>query len=206
MYDSPEAATYRTDIKGWVNSSGQYWNDEHMARWTSCTHMTCSCGKIYEKGRVRCRFCQAKKDMEDYYALPMIEWDGESPVCDYDGNTYFFDHESVMDILFDVLKDAKKNGYEPEAQLVICEPNYLHTLDSEDWCDDLAEDGELPDAVSVALDAFNEVIKAQGPSCWMPGKQRINMEPLWKKLKEDLDEENAAKAKQADQEEASGNS
>ena len=100
MYDSPEAATYRTDIKGWVNSSGQYWNDEHMARWTSCTHMTCSCGKIYEKGRVRCRFCQAKKDMEDYYALPMIEWDGESPVCDYDGNTYFFDHESVMDILF----------------------------------------------------------------------------------------------------------
>ena len=74
--------------------------------------------------------------MEDYYALPMIEWDGESPVCDVPENNYFCDHESVLEILFDVLKEAKKHGEEPEAQVVICEPNYLHTLDSEEWGDD----------------------------------------------------------------------
>ena len=32
--------------------------------------------------------------------------------------------------------------------------------------------------------------KAQGPSCWYPGKQRINMEPLWAELKADLEKEN----------------
>lgn len=33
MFDSPEAATYRTDIKGWVSRDGRYYGeDERGAR------------------------------------------------------------------------------------------------------------------------------------------------------------------------------
>ena len=55
----------------------------------------------------------------------------------------------------------------------------------------VADDGELSDDVGKAIDAFNAVLKAQGPSCWYPGKQRINMEPLWAELKADLEKEKA---------------
>jgi len=72
---------------------------------------------------------------------------------------------------------------------VICEPRYLHQLDGSEWEDDLADEGELSDEVGEALDALNAVLKAQGPSCWYPGKQRINMEPLWAELKADLAKE-----------------
>src|ERR1700733_3026068 len=84
MYDSQEAATYRTDIKGWVSKDGLFYGDnpssEHGARWSGCTHMVCECGNVYGKGRVRCDSCQAKITSEKYYALPMIEWDRTTPV------------------------------------------------------------------------------------------------------------------------------
>ena len=67
---------------------------------------------------------------------------------------------------------------------------YLHLIDCETWSDDLADEGELSDEVGAAVDALNAVLKAQGPSCWYPGKQRINMEPLWAELKADLEKEN----------------
>jgi hypothetical protein len=75
--------------------------------------------------------------------------------------------------------------------VVICEPHYLHQLDGSEWEDDLADEGELSDEVGEALDALNAVLKAQGPSCWYPGKQRIDMEPLWAELKADLEKEKA---------------
>ena len=151
--------------------------------------MTCACGRVHDKGRTICRACEAKIDREKYYALPMVEWDETTPVCDYKSDNYFWDIEDVLEHLFDILEDAQKNGYEPESRLVLCEPHYLHQLDGCEWEDDLADEGELSDEVGAAVDALNAVLKAQGPSCWYPGKQRIDMEPLWAELKADLAKE-----------------
>jgi hypothetical protein len=85
----------------------------------------------------------------------------------------------------DMLEEAKDKDYEPEIQVVLCEATYLHPLDSDIWSDELPEDRELPDAVAVALDAFNKVLEAQGPSCWYAGKTRIDVDYLWKQLKEE---------------------
>ena len=195
MYDSPEAAT-RVDMPGWKSRLGHFYpgdnaSSEHGARWSGCTHMTCACGRVHDKERTICRACEAKIDCDKYYALEMVEWDETTPVCDYKSDNYFWDREDVLEHLFDVLEDAQKNGYEPESRLVICEPRYLHPIDCETWSDDLADEGELSDEVGAAVDALNAVLKAQGPSCWYPGKQRINMEPLWAELKADLEKEKA---------------
>ena len=195
MYDSPEAAA-RVDMPGWKSRLGHFYpgdtkSSEHGARWSGCTHQKCACGKVMRQGETRCDSCQAKIDCEKYYALEMVEWDETTPVCDYKSDNYFWDREEALEHLFDVLEDAQKNGYEPEARLVLCEPRYLHPLDGSEWEDDLADEGELSDEVGEAIDALNAVLKAQGPSCWYPGKQRIDMDALWKELKEDLEKEKA---------------
>ena len=203
MYDSPEAATKIT-MDGWKSRLGHFYpgdnaSSEHGARWSGCTHMVCECGKVYDKGRVRCKSCQAKLDSEKYYALELVEWDGIAPVCDFTTDKYWFDKDSLMDDMFWALDDAKKRGEEPVMHIVLCEPQHLHLLSAEDWCDDLAEDGELPDAVCEAIDVFNKLLKNQAPSCWFPGKQRIDVDAIWKELKEDLAKEEAVEVEQARQ-------
>jgi len=195
MYDSPEAATYRTNISGWIASTGQFWgNDEHMARWSGCTHMTCACGKVFDKRTLRCDSCQAKASMEKYYALPMVEWDGVTPVCTFDDDRYFFSEEEVLDWM------ADQDPETAEVRLVLCEPGRLGYVSEDNWADDLPEDGELPGAVQMALDALNEAIKNAPTVCWWAGKQRINVEPLWAQLKADQAKEQDSSKAEREQE------
>lgn len=184
MYDSPEAAT-RVDLRGWKSRLGHFYpgdnpSSEHGARWSGCTHMICECGNVHDKGRIRCDSCQAKIDAEKYYALPLVDWDEETPVSD--GDNYWFDKDSLLEDMYEVREEAKKRGQEPVMHIVLCEPHYLHLLSPEEWQDDLPEDGDLPDIVIEAMDVFNALLKNQPPACWFHGKKRIDVEALWKEL------------------------
>ena len=185
MFDSPEAATYRTDIKGWVSRDGLFYGDnpssERGARWSGCTHQTCDCGRVHEKSRTICDSCYAKQRSDKYYALPMVEWDGDTPVCTWDDDQFFFDEGSLLDWMADL---DYENGERPEVQLVLCKPGKLHLLDTDDWCDDLPDDGELPDEVMVKLGELNDALRNAPTVCWHPGNVRINVDALWEQLKE----------------------
>lgn len=187
MYDSPEAAT-RVEMPGWKSRDGIFYpgdnpSSERGARWSGCTHMTCECGNVYGKGRVRCDSCQSKMDTEKYLALPVEEWDGEEPVCTYKDDRFFFDEESLLDWMSDLEFDAHEmGGGRPTVQLVKCESRGLSMIEEDHWCDELPEDGELPDDIAMALDALNKVIKESTYKVWWPGKIRINVDALWKEL------------------------
>jgi len=58
-------------------------------------------------------------------------------------------------------------------RLIICEPNYLPLLDYDYGCDELADEGELPDAVIQAIEDFNKIIKETGAVSWSPGKKAV---------------------------------
>ena len=200
MFDSPDAATYRTDIKGWVSRTGQFYGDgpgaERGARWAGCTHEVCPCGNTHDKSRIICDSCYAKKQTEKYYSLPVVDWDETTPVCEFQNDKFFFDVESLLDEMYWQLEEAKKRQEEPEMQIVLCEPHYLHLLDGDEWSDDIPDEGDgLSEEVGAAIDALNAVLKTQGPSCWYPGKVRINMEPLWERIKTDLEKEKNDEAK-----------
>ncbi len=170
-YDSPEAATYKTGLSGWVNRSGQFWGeDEHMARWSGCTHQLCGCGAVIEKGRGRCRSCQGTKDMVTYHALPVEKWDGTTPLCVFNEERFFFG-EDVLDYLAD-------HPEPEEVRICKCKPGYLGQISSENWCDDLPEDGELPGEVEAAVEALNKVIAAAGPVCWWEDAIAIDVADL----------------------------
>lgn len=191
MYDSPEAAIFKTGLSGWVSRNGQYWGqDEHMARWCGSTHRTCeTCGAVYEN-RSYCSPCHQKKRQEQFLALPEEDWDGTGPVCLWDDDKYFWDEDSLVEYMYELLEECGENE-EPSLGVVKCEPQHLHTVDYDTWCDELPDegDGELPEEVAVKVEELNKAIRESGPVSWWAGKIRVNLEPFWKKLREELEEE-----------------
>ena len=63
MFDSDEAAQYKTNLSGWVSRDNHFFGeDEHMARYVGCTHRKCEdCGEPTEKGWLVCDNCREKR-------------------------------------------------------------------------------------------------------------------------------------------------
>lgn len=186
MYESQEAATYRTDIKGWVSRDGLFHGDspgsECSARWSGCTHQVCACGTVHEKSRSICDKCISKQRNERYLSMPVVEWDESTPVCVFDDDRYFFDVDSLLDWMADLKETTEAEGAKPWVQLVVCTPHHLGIIDRDHWCDDLAEDGDLPDEVAQKLEELNDAISRAPVVSWFPGKTRVDVDALWARL------------------------
>lgn len=169
----PIAATYRTDIHGWVSRNGTFHGDgpsgESMARWEGCTHRACErCGKPCKKHWLKCADCRAVMDRERFAARPRAEWNGSDLLYSDALDEYFTDLSEAQDRL-------EEGQTLADLMLVICEPNYVTPLESDYCCDDLPEDGDLPDTVADAMDAFNEAVAGIVLS-WSPGKFALKLD------------------------------
>lgn len=162
---SEESAKFVTGISGWVDRDGRFWgNDERMARYCGSTHKHCECGEVVEQ-RSYCKSCARKKDIEKYQKAQKIEWDREIPIYSQYYDEYFFDCDTLTDFMIEqAVKDPE------ELELFICEPVKLSEIQSDYWCDDLPENGELPPVIEEALDALNAAIRESDPVSWTPGK------------------------------------
>jgi hypothetical protein len=171
LFDSDEAAQYRTNLSGWVSRHGHYWGvDERAARYDGCTHTRCEdCGEPVDRGRLICPKCHEKRQVKRYNTMPQEEWDGKGMLYSDAADKYFLDLDDAEDFLED------EEGTIESLRLIICEPNYLPLIPDDYGCDELAEDGELPDAVIDAIEKFNEVIRKTGAVSWYPGKKRIKL-------------------------------
>jgi hypothetical protein len=169
IYDSPEAASYRTNIEGWVSSFGRFWGmDEHMARWEGCTHQRCNCGNLMSKNYTKCDDCIEKGNRERYNALPVKEWEGEF-LYSHSADKYFFNDDDVMEYLEEEETDFNS------LRMVVCEPNYLGTIELDS--SEFPEDQEYEDVVDKSLrdmvDALNLKIREHKPISYSPGKVRV---------------------------------
>jgi len=166
-YDSPEAASIKT-VTGWVDRHGRFWgNDEHMARWSGCTHQKCpKCGSL-KKARGYCKPCHEAGEIEKWQAMPRMPWDGMAMLYSQAADRYFSDIEAVDDYCNDSKSDVES------LRLVICTPNIALPIDPEEhYSDDMPEDGgNLPIALQEAFAALNDAIRACAePLSWSPGK------------------------------------
>lgn len=177
MYDSPEAAIYRTDIKGWVSANGLFYGDgesgERAARYDGATHRKCEECTVVIKNRsyTVCDSCLRKRRQIKYNNMPFKEWDGGTPLVLFDDDKYFFDEESILDYAEDC--EMKPEGL----MLVICEPNHYGFISDDYWEDVLPEDGEVDDALRKKVDELNEFIKTLPPASWSAGKFRTSYKP-----------------------------
>lgn len=169
MFNSDEAAQYKTGLSGWVSSNGHYWgNDERAARYDGCTHRACEdCGEPTEKGWLVCNKCREIRDEKRYQAMPKEVWNGKGMLYSDFANKYFQDWDEVEGYCEDEELTMEK------LRLIICEPQSLPLLAYDYGCDELPEDGELPDNVIKAIDDFNKVIKDTGAVSWIPGKKAV---------------------------------
>jgi hypothetical protein len=158
-YDSTEAAQFKTGISGWVSSDGRFWGkDEHMARYTGCTHMLCDCGATIKRGYSRC----------EWATLPYVAWDGKAPVCTYDGEHYFFTEEDLIDYL----DENKLNG--SDVMLVFCESISYSEIDYSYWGDEAHEDWEPPKELVEAVEKVNNLLRDLPPHSYTVGKIRTS--------------------------------
>ncbi len=172
--DSPEAATYKANIEGWVSSTGHFFGKgqgaEQAARYKGSTHARCDCGGAAKHPYTACEDCRHKNRIKRYNELPFKEWDKQEPVCLYDGDEYFFSEEDLAEYLV----EREMNG--SDIMLVICEPIEFSVIDYETIAPAVHEDWE-PNAKLVNLvKDFNNSLRQLSTNTWMPGKTRTSYE------------------------------
>lgn len=175
MYDSDEAAQYRTGLSGWVSRDGHFFGDgpqaEEAARYDGCTHRTCEqCGEPSRKGFTWCEACREKRDIERYAAMPRAAWDGVAMIYSEWADCYF-DSPWEAEEYLGVLDSPATVG---DLRLVICEPVYCPELSLDDFHDDLPEDGDPPDELVAAIEAFNAATRGLLMS-WRPGSFALDL-------------------------------
>lgn len=170
MFDSDEAAHQYT-MAGWLSRNGRFFAEEALARYDGCTHRSCEeCGAPTPKHSPICPDDQKKKRDAKYAALPLVEW-GDGPACIFDDDTFFSDEE-------DAIEWCEENDVDPSrVQLVACKPVMAWELEaSEEYQDELPEDGEVPSEIAVAFRDLNKAIRScKTPLCWRPVDARVDL-------------------------------
>ena len=169
----PSIVEYKTNIKGWVGKDGRFYGeDKGLAIYANSTHKKCDEGHIYSRGWISCPECEAAKRPTKYMQMPFKEWDGETPLCLYMSDQYFFSSDDIEDYLD--CEDLESSDLE----LVICEPNYLWEVSTDYWEDVFPEDMDLKDVASKELveklKELNELIQKETPVSWGEGKFRTD--------------------------------
>lgn len=173
LKDSPESATFRTDISGWVSAKGHFYGkDESLARYDGSTHKPCTtCGKLSKKEWAYdvCNDCLHEKQVEKIRQRETVPYNPETPVVIANSDIYFFDEESLWEHLSD------SEAPEGSILLEVCEPQYLNEINSEIWERVLPMDGEVEDIISKEVldlvDQLNAKIREHPPVSWIPGKK-----------------------------------
>ncbi|HDI3289750.1 TPA: hypothetical protein PMD71_002816 [Vibrio cholerae] len=172
--DSPEAAQYKTGLSGWVSRDGRFYgNNEELAKYAGSTHKKCKCGEIIPKSSY-CYPCHEKKEIENFFNMPIIEWDGSDMLYDQNTDKYFSDIEDIHEHYELEGMDVK------EAMIIVCKPNYAREIESDYWCDDLPQDMSFEENSAVddeTLDLLNKLnakLKKTVLS-YSPGNKRINI-------------------------------
>jgi hypothetical protein len=166
-----DEAAKQVTVTGWVSRHGRFYGDaERSARWDGCTHIVCACGAPQEKGYTHCQACRDKRDRERWEAMPVVDWDGETPLVCYRSDEWFFNTDQLVE-------HCEDNEIEiGDLMLVNGAPIYARQIDEDYWSDDLAEDCELPKPIRDALNQFNAAVAAyKEPLSWHMGKYRVRV-------------------------------
>lgn len=148
------------------------------------THVDCdACGIEFKKRYTyesTCASCQHKKNIDKYYNMPLVEWDGEVLLFDYlNDDKFFSDTEEILDY-------CEENEIEPkDLMLVICATSNFSTIDCYDqWQDEVHEDWEPSAEFEQKLKEFNDFLTKESTKTWFPTDKRVDVsELLTKKIK-----------------------
>lgn len=151
----------------------RYWADR-ISKDQLATHADCiDCGSEFEKDytyQKRCFNCDAKKDSENYAKLPLVEWDGKTPLCIWGDDQYFFSEDDIEQYCEDHEVDKS------QLRLELCKETAFGQINiGEIFMDDLHEDWEADAELSELEDKLNAYLKTASTRTWVPGNKRVQL-------------------------------
>ena len=180
LFPEDDIVEYRTNIEGWVGKidSRFYGKEEALDRCMNSTHKKCDkCGGTVEKYSY-CKPCAHKRSVERYFEMEFEEWDGETPLCLYDSDRFFWDADSIEDYLDDF--DEEDCPSPEDLPLVICKPQYFHEIDVYHFWEELfPEDCDMSDYpdLNEKVEELNKFIREyRTPASWVPSNKRTTYE------------------------------
>lgn len=177
-----EAASYKTDIKGWVSRNGRFYGEEeYFARLDGCTARHCEkCGKTTQnKSYLLCEECREKNNHEIYNKMPEKDYEEGMVLYSNVYDFYFYDNEEINDFIYTINTETNKKISITDMDLIICDANYCPEIDYEALCDDKISMDEnydcIPRQVLDAVKECNDIIrKCKTVLSYEPGKFRLN--------------------------------
>jgi hypothetical protein len=173
-----QAAEHKTiSLTGWVcKSCGRFYGTgESTARYCCAPDLPCGtegCKGRADKPYIHCRQCRGTNDLKKWLSLPEVPWDGETPLCLFDDDQYFFSIEDLDDYL-------EENKMEIEdVQVVICEKADKPYFSITDFlCDYMPEDEDVDDAEEIDK-IVNDWIRDRVMETWEGSKTRPTVASL----------------------------
>ena len=169
-----EAASYHTNIKGWVDRHGNLFDDEETARYSGATHKRCkNCYQLVEKSYVFCKVCQDAIQFERYNKMEKVKWDGETPLYSEKYDVYFYSIDNIINYANDHISEFDFTTYD-DMRPVLCVEVELHKIPIDYWEDmyDYSDNKELEDAIND----FNLVLGDIKTNCWEPSDYRVSID------------------------------
>ena len=182
-----EAATYFTDIKGWVSSKGNFFGeDEEVARYDGSTHTVCStkdCGEIVEKYKIFCDKCTHNNYIKRFNNLPVSDYKNEDCNVIFSDllEEYFSDESDLYDRISEYcIKNSidKDNFDESLFRLQPCKEIKLSEIQESDiLSEDIFSDYDikLPREIIIYLDLLNKEINDFKTGIYEPKNKRLSI-------------------------------
>lgn len=166
--DSDKAATFSTELNGWVDRHGIFFGtNEYDARLSGATHVRCiGCGKPMLFGNYpKCDNCYSMERKKEYNKLKKKVWEDKSiPLTMYDGEVFFYSTEELREYC-----DLHKTSPD-KLLLVLCEPIVFPGICRDVWDDYYSNELNLPTELEVALEEFNNKVNEFNKinkECWV---------------------------------------
>lgn len=178
FFDDPNLVEYRTDLEGWTGPDRLYYGKgeegERRARYGNSTHRKCECGEIFPKNSF-CRVCSEKKYKENFLKLEEVEWDGESMMCERNGDIFFSDMDEVLEY-------CEENAIKIEdLELMLCEKSVnisqvnIDELNEEYVTEDGRGVSDWHPEIAEKVKELNELIRNTKPKLWFQTNKRIKI-------------------------------
>jgi hypothetical protein len=189
-------AERRAGPEGWCcKTCRRYWGeDEHMARWCCATDLPCDIegcdGRARKHGFTTCVTCRRKRVDERWAAAEKVAWDGVTPLCEWDGDRYFFDDGAVTDYVADRLADGVAIE---DIRLALCERDTPRSFSMADFQEDhLDHEWDHDDDFDGIDHLVNDWIDKHFPKLWVPSGPAIDPASLPVPAGDDDDDESEA--------------
>lgn len=152
-------------------------HSSHMASWCCATHKTCECGEVHSKHYTICDTCRRKKQDAVWLAKPIIPWNGEWPIGEWESDAYFFSQCDLEEYIEDLDPEDV-----PSLRLTSCRPNRVRHFEVNEWCcDDLPDDGEVREAKSID-ERVNAVLSEVGILSYSMVGDRLDTDQVLKAI------------------------